>query len=122
MLQIPMDFHGVRRHTTHGQADDAAAAWPLRRQSLQPKGSSPTGVVDSCAEQEVLDASLGCRRRSFSVTPKGDIVNEGDEILPLQGFFYCIESIFIFVTLLYFKIPDDFLNITYISALMQICK
>ena len=30
-------------------------------------------------------ARQGCRRRSFSVTPKGDVVNEGDEILPLQG-------------------------------------
>lgn len=26
-----------------------------------------------------------CRRRSFSVTPKGGLVNEGDEVLPISA-------------------------------------
>jgi len=61
-------------------------AWPLRRRSLQQTKTSPGAGVDGGGVGDEDATQQGCRRRSFSVTPKGDVVNEGDEILPRRGF------------------------------------
>ena len=94
--QLPVDFHSARRHSagsTSSSGDSAAASsWPPRRRSLEPRSSSPAAILDSGeAREDALNVG-GCRRRSFSVTPKGDIVNEGDEILPLQGSFRSVTA------------------------------
>jgi len=98
-LQLPTDACGGRRHSggcvpSVGGVDPALSV--PRRRSLQPTGSSPAAVVGGAGDCEATPGfgrdpspaaggSGACRRRSFSVTPKGDVVNEGDEILPRQG-------------------------------------
>jgi len=91
-MQLPTDFYCVRRHSAGSTPSDSSsttASWPIRRRSLQQSASSPATVIDGRGSSADLgDADMlevGCRRRSFSVTPKGDVVNEGDEILPRQG-------------------------------------
>ena len=87
-FQLPTDFHCVRRHSAGGTCGDTAsttASVSVRRHSFQPALSKSATVTE--IDDGFLDAAqLGCRRRSFLVTSKGDVVNEGDEILPRQGY------------------------------------
>lgn len=92
VLQLPTDLHGARRHSDGGRPNESTVECTVRRRSLQPTPTSQSAVVDTAAQCGFTDASQhGSRRRSFCVTAKGDVVNQGDEILPQKGLIHLIH-------------------------------
>jgi len=70
VLQLPVDF---RRHSSAA----CCALTTTRDKDLTP--TAERGRSPSCS---VPAGGRSFRRRSFSVTPKGGLVNEGDLVLP----------------------------------------